>query len=142
MQLPLNSRPIEQQAGPDILLAGPERDRQIGEVCTLIENLAAVGIPAAKYNLNIIGIPRTSAEAGRGGAMAAAFRWDKTDQQAPPSPAGILSEEENWERIDYFLERVMPVAEAHRIRLACHPHDPYTPPGYRGVRGCSVRSMG
>lgn len=27
----------------------------------------------------------------------------------------------------------MPVAEANRIRLACHPHDPYMPPGYRGV---------
>ena len=45
----------------------------------------------------------------------------------------MLSEDENWERIDYFLERVIPVAEANRIRLACHPHDPYTPPGYRGV---------
>ncbi len=22
---------------------------------------------------------------------------------------------------------------SNRVRLACHPHDPYTPPGYRGV---------
>jgi hypothetical protein len=22
---------------------------------------------------------------------------------------------------------------AAKVRLACHPHDPYTPPGYRGV---------
>lgn len=133
VQLPLNSRPIEQQSSPDILLAGPERDQQIDEICTLIENLAAVGIPAVKYNLNIIGIPRTPKEAGRGGAMAEAFRWDKADHAAPVSLAGTLSEEENWERIDYFLERVVPVAEASRVRLACHPHDPYTPPGYRGV---------
>jgi mannonate dehydratase len=35
--------------------------------------------------------------------------------------------------MDYFLERVVPVAEANKVRLACHPHDPYTPPGYRGV---------
>jgi len=28
---------------------------------------------------------------------------------------------------------VVPVATAARVRLACHPHDPYTPPGYRGV---------
>jgi mannonate dehydratase len=27
----------------------------------------------------------------------------------------------------------VPVATANRVRLACHPHDPYTPPGYRGV---------
>jgi D-mannonate dehydratase len=27
----------------------------------------------------------------------------------------------------------VPVATASKVRLACHPHDPYTPPGYRGV---------
>jgi mannonate dehydratase len=133
IQLPLPSSPIETATYPDILLAGPNRDRQIDAICTLIEDLAAVGVPAAKYNLNLIGIPRTPDEAGRGGSMNASFRWDKIDQNAPPGLAGPLSEDENWERIDYFLERVVPVAEANKVRLACHPHDPYTPPGYKGV---------
>jgi mannonate dehydratase len=133
VELPLSSKPIEQSASPDILLAGPERDRQIDSICTLIERLAQAGIPAAKYNLNLIGIPRSEREAGRGGAMAAAFRWDKVDQQAAPGKAGILSAEENWERIEYFLSKVVPVATANKVRLACHPHDPYTPPGYMGV---------
>ena len=44
-----------------------------------------------------------------------------------------MSEEENWERIDKFLAAVVPVAETMKVRLACHPHDPYTPPGYKGV---------
>ncbi|WP_017964230.1 mannonate dehydratase [Rhizobium leguminosarum] len=133
IQLPLPSQPIEKASYPDILLAGPERDRQIDAVCKLIENVAAAGIPAVKYNLNLIGIPRTPDEPGRGGSLNASFRWNKTDQQAEPGLAGVLSEDENWERIDYFLERVVPVAESNRVRLACHPHDPYTPPGYRGV---------
>jgi mannonate dehydratase len=133
IQLPLPSQPIEKASYPDILLAGPERDRQIDAVCKLIENVAAAGIPAVKYNLNLIGIPRTPDEPGRGGSLNASFRWDKTDQQAEPGLAGVLSEDENWERIDYFLERVVPVAASNRVRLACHPHDPYTPPGYRGV---------
>ncbi|NNG74092.1 mannonate dehydratase [Rhizobium laguerreae] len=133
VQLPLPSQPIEKASYPDILLAGPERDRQIDAVCKLIENVAAAGIPAVKYNLNLIGIPRTPDEPGRGGSLNASFRWDKTDQQAEPGLAGVLSEDENWERIDYFLERVVPVAASNRVRLACHPHDPYTPPGYRGV---------
>ena len=39
-----------------------------------------------------------------------------------------------WERITYFLERVVPVAEEYKIRMACHPHDPGMPPeGYQGV---------
>ncbi len=86
-----------------------------------------------KYNLNLIGIPRTPAELGRGGSRNAAFRWELADQDAPPGLAGEVSEEDNWERIDYFLSRIVPVAEAHKLRLACHPHDPYTPPGFRGV---------
>ncbi|MEX2744080.1 mannonate dehydratase [Rhizobium mongolense] len=133
VQLPLPSRPIENASYPDILLAGPKRDRQIDAVCRLIEDIAAAGIPAAKYNLNLIGIPRTPMEPGRGGSMNEAFRWEKADQAAAPGLAGELSEDENWERIDYFLKRVVPVAETNRVRLACHPHDPYTPPGYRGV---------
>lgn len=133
IQLPLSSHVIEKQYSPDILSAGPERDRQIDSICHLIERTARAGIPAVKYNLNIIGIPRTEMEAGRGGSLNEAFRWDKADHDAPPTLAGVLDEDENWERIDYFLERVIPVAEANKVRLACHPHDPYTPPGYRGV---------
>jgi len=133
IQLPLPSRVIEKASYPDILLAGPDRDRQLDAVCQLIEDCATAGIPSAKYNLNLIGIPRTPDELGRGGSRNAAFRWDLADQNAAPGAAGVLSEDENWERIDYFLGRVVPVAEAGKVRLACHPHDPYTPPGYRGV---------
>jgi mannonate dehydratase len=43
-----------------------------------------------------------------------------------------VSADEFWERITYFLERVVPVATAAKVRLACHPHDPMTPPGFRG----------
>ena len=39
-----------------------------------------------------------------------------------------------WERITYFLDRVIPVAAEYKIRIACHPHDPGVPPeGYQGV---------
>ena len=134
VQLPLSSRPIEQQHSPHILMAKePERELELDSICALIERIARAGIPAAKYNLNIIGIPRSEDEPGRGGSRNSTFRWEKMDQAAAPSVAGVLDEEENWARIDHFLSRVVPVAEANRVRLACHPHDPYTPPGYRGV---------
>ena len=40
-----------------------------------------------------------------------------------------------WERITYFLKRVVPVAEECKVRICCHPHDPGMPrgKGYRGV---------
>jgi mannonate dehydratase len=133
VQLPMSSAPIEQQESPHILLAKePERQRELDSICGLIERLAAAGIPAAKYNLTIIGIPRTEREPGRGGSRNAAFRWSRADQAAPTA-AGVVSEDAYWERIDHFLAAVVPVATAARVRLACHPQDPYTPPGYRGV---------
>src|SRR5947207_12281522 len=104
VQLPLSSRPIEAAESPNILLGKePEPQREIDSICRLIERLAAAGIPAAKYNLNIIGIPRTPKEPGRGGARNAASRWEKADRDAPPGIAGVVSEDENWERIDHFL---------------------------------------
>jgi mannonate dehydratase len=134
VQLPMSSRPIEEQHSPHILTGRePERERELDGICALIERIAQAGIPAAKYNLNIIGIPRSPDEPGRGGSRNAAFRWERMDKEAPPGIAGVLGAEENWARIDHFLARVVPAAEANRVRLACHPHDPYTPPGYRGV---------
>ena len=126
MDLPLRSRPIEESESPDILLAGPSRDRQIDSICNIIRNAARAGIPALKYNMNLIGIPRSASETGRGGSKNSTFRWAKMDQDAPPGLAGVLDADTNWERIDYFLARVVPVAEEYKVRLACHPHDPYT----------------
>jgi mannonate dehydratase len=134
VQLPLASRPIEHAQSPHIMLGkDPERQRELDSICRLLERISAAGIPAVKYNLNIIGIPRTAPEQGRGGSRNSAFRWHDADQAAAPTIAGVVSEDENWERIDAFLAAVVPVAEAAKVRLACHPHDPWTPPGYRGV---------
>lgn len=132
IQLPLASVPVNRAQCPDILLAGPDRDEQIDRICQLIEDCAAAGIPSVKYNFNMIGIPRSEMEVGRGGYRATAFRWDRMDQQAE-GPAGVVPVEENWERVGYFLGRIVPVAEQARVRLACHPHDPATPDGYKGV---------
>ncbi len=134
VQLPMNSRPLEEQHSQNVVLGkSPERDREIDSICALIERLAKAGIPAAKYNFNIIGIPRTKDAIGRGGSRNEAFRWAEADHDAKPGLAGVVDPEENWARIEYFLARVVPVATQYKVRLACHPHDPYTPPGWKGV---------
>lgn len=138
VQLPLSSKDIDSRVKSGEfynILTGisPERDYEIERICKIIEMCSKAGIPAVKYNLNIIGIPRTESESGRGGAKLSTFRWDKADHNANDTYAGKVSEDVFWERIDYFLEKVVPVAEENKVRLACHPHDPYTPPGYKGV---------
>src|SRR6516162_10266034 len=72
VQLPMSSAPLEQQDSLHILLGQePERRREIDSICRLIERIGAAGIPATKYNLNILGIPRTASEPGRGGSRNA-----------------------------------------------------------------------
>jgi mannonate dehydratase len=134
VQLPVPSGPVEDAGRPHVLRAqGAELQRELDELCALIERLAAAGIPAAKYNLSVLGVPRTAPQPGRGGARNKAFRWREADPDAPPTAAGLFTEEESWGRIDGFLAAVVPVATAAKVRLACHPHDPYTPPGWCGV---------
>ena len=38
--------------------------------------------------------------------------------------AGEVSREESFERAKYFVERIMPVADANNIQMACHLNDP------------------
>jgi mannonate dehydratase len=133
VQLPLTSRPVEKSESKAILLGdGAERDRQIDAVCALIEFLGQAGIRGAKYNFSVIGIPRTKTILGRGGARMASFVHDEVEDDVP-GLAGEIDAETYWERITYFLERVVPVAESAKVQLACHPHDPLTRPGYKGV---------
>jgi mannonate dehydratase len=110
----------------------PERDKEIEAFQTTIRNCAIAGIPILKYNLTLLPVLRSAKVPGRGDAVYR--QWKLADEQdAPITAAGRVSTDESWERIDYFLSRVVPVAEEYKIRIALHPEDPGTPPGYRGV---------
>ncbi len=133
--LPLSSSEISRSENPAILLARePDRARQIDDICQMIRNTARAGIGSAKYNLTLIGIPRTDPTPGRGGARYSTFVYAKAKQEPPLTLAGPVDADTYWERITYFLERVVPVAEEYKVRIACHPQDPGMPRG-RGWRG-------
>lgn len=133
--LPLSSSYISRVEYPHILMGkSPERDREIDNICQMIHNAAKVGIPAVKYNLSILGVLRTESTRGRGGALYSTFIYRKAKQGPPPTETGPLPAETVWERITYFLKRVVPVAEECKVRLCCHPHDPGVPAG-KGFRG-------
>jgi mannonate dehydratase len=134
--LPLSSSYIARAENPHIMTGkGPERDREIDQICQMVRNVAKAGIPAVKYNLTVLGVVRTGRTPGRGGASYSTFVYDKARQDGPPAETGPVSADEFWQRITYFLERVVPVAEECKVRLCCHPHDPGMPTdkGFRGV---------
>jgi mannonate dehydratase len=134
--LPLSSSYITKSEMPNIMLGkSPERDREIENIQQMIRNAARAGIRALKYNMSILGVVRSGTTLGRGGAKLSTFVYADAKQEPPLTEAGPVSEVQAWERITYFLERVIPVAEEYKVRMACHPHDPGMPrmEGFRGV---------
>jgi len=131
----LSSTLIDNEKHPAIMLAqSPQRDRDIEAFQTLIRNCAKVGIPAVKYNMSILGVLRNIHVAGRGDAEYSGWDASAAAADAPLTRAGIVDDAAFWERITYFLDRVVPVANEYKIRIACHPQDPgVAPTGYRGV---------
>ena len=119
---------------PDYMLGNREEgDREIELVCNMIRQAAEAGIPAVKYYLCAMENQRTeSTPPGRGNSVYSTWDLDKAKDRGPRFEKPVTAEM-NWERITYFLERVVPVAEECRVRMACHPCDPWLPPGYRGV---------
>jgi len=134
--LPLSSSYISKSENPNIMLGkSPERDREIDDICQMIRNASKAGIPTLKYNMSILGVVRTESTPGRGNCTYSTFDLSKATNKDEPTPAGKVSEEDAWQRITYFLNRVIPVAAEYKVRMACHPHDPGMPRdvGFRGV---------
>jgi mannonate dehydratase len=113
----------------------PERDREIDAISEKIRSAAKASFPMLTYNLTMLGVVRTKSSVGRGGATYSTFNYQETTDRDDQTEAGKVSADESWERIGYFLKRVMPVAEEYKVRLACHPEDPAMPEpqGFRGV---------
>jgi len=131
----LESSHIDREKHPAVMLAeSPERDRDIESLQKLIRNCAQAGIPSIKYNMSILGVLRTGRTPGRGDALYDTWKLSEARPEKALTRAGRVDADRFWERISYFLDRVIPVANEYKIRMACHPHDPGVPPeGYQGV---------
>ncbi|MCC6790520.1 MAG: mannonate dehydratase [Thermomicrobiales bacterium] len=128
----------------DVLLDGPQRDRQIEHVKTLVRNIGAAGIPIMGYNFSIAGVwGHVVGPWARGGAESVGFLgpdgpretpipngqvWNMTyDLDAPAGTIPPVTAEQLWDRFGRFLHEIVPVAEEAGVRLALHPDDPPMP---------------
>ena len=135
MHLPLTSGGIENQVWPNIMLGTPDRDRDIEKVCRSIEAAAKAGIPLLLYNLAILPVIRTKYRTtGRGGVTYSHFDYEELAHD-PPHPLAPVTADMAWERIEYFISKVIPVADEYGVKMGCHQHDPGMPTGvgYRGI---------
>ncbi len=128
------------------LLGLPGRDQEIENVCRTIRAIGEAYADGAPSPVVIID-QRTTYWApkgpmwhpgyerqpvGPGGTVLTTFDTSRMVGELDDQPAGQVSNAEVWERIRYFYERIVPVAEQAKVRLATHPDDPPMA-CYRGV---------
>lgn len=109
-----------------IRLGLPGRDEQIGYFQNTLRAMGRAGIPILAYNWRPNRLYRTGRVPGRGGALVTAFDAEQAKDQ-PLSFGRAYSAEELWSTYEYFVRRVVPVAEEAGVKLALHPDDP---PGF------------
>ncbi|MEV5028115.1 mannonate dehydratase [Paenibacillus sp. LPE1-1-1.1] len=117
----------------EIKLGTAGRDAEIEVFQQFITNMGAAGIPVLCYNFMAqFNWFRTSTTTRtRGGALVSSYDHSLM-KDAPLTDAGLVSEEQLWENLQYFMERIVPVAEKAKVKLALHPDDPPITP-IRGV---------
>jgi mannonate dehydratase len=120
--------------GPDeITLARPERDAKIGQWIDVLRAMADAGVPTLGYNFKPIGNFRTPSATGRGGAKYSTFDYDLWQKTKGEWPDKQIDEPSMWANMQYFLDRIVPVAEECGVRLALHPDDPPIPEAMGGA---------
>ena len=108
------------------------RDAKIDEYLGYLRNLSEAGIRYATYAHMANGIWHSDREPIRGGADARAFRlsepnygrWREARYQGTLTHERVYSEAELWEHYEYFIRRVVPVAEELGVYIGIHPDDP------------------
>jgi len=108
-------------------LGKPERDREIEDVCRTIQICGEAGIPVVEWTWSIIDVwGSESGPWGRGGATVRRYDYEKI-KDVPADPGMGVDADEMWERLEYFMRRIVPAAEQAGVRLALHIQDPPQP---------------
>ena len=132
----------------DIKMGCGDRDKYIENYCTTLRNLAKAGVDCVCYNfMPVFDWTRSDLSYELAdGSRALIYDnetvlkmdpvkgelslpgWDasytKDDMKALLDAYSKITEEDLWNNIKYFLDRVIKVAEEVKVKMAIHPDDP------------------
>jgi len=132
----------------DIKLGRPTRDRLIDNYGESVRHMGECGIPVLCYNFMPVfdwtrtdlalvlddgstalaydddALSRIDLTRGTGDLPGWATAYSADELTALLDAYRAVSPEQLWEHLEYFLERVVPVAESVGVRMAIHPDDP------------------
>jgi mannonate dehydratase len=135
----------------DIKLGRPTRDRLVDQYAESVRHMGEVGVPVLCYNFMPIfdwtrtdlampqpdgstalayddaALSRIDLSRGTGDLPGWATAYDAASLQALLAAYENVNAERLWENLEYFLQRVVPVAESAGVRMAIHPDDPPWP---------------
>jgi mannonate dehydratase len=132
----------------DIKLGRPTRDRLIDNFAESIRSMGAVAVPVLCYNFMPVfdwmrtdlamrlpdgsttlafddrALASIDLSRGTGDLPGWATAYEPRALAALLAAYREIDDEDMWENLAYFLQRVVPVAEEHNVRMALHPDDP------------------
>lgn len=132
----------------DIKLGRPSRDQLIDNYCQSVANMGAADIPVLCYNFMAVfdwfrtdlamenpdastalsfsqhDLEQIDLSRGTGFLPGWGTAFTASDLQALMAAYAAVDEEQLWDNLGYFLERVVPVAAEAGVRMAIHPDDP------------------
>lgn len=135
----------------DIKLGRATRDRLIASYAESVRNMGAVGVPVLCYNFMPVfdwmrtdlamrlpdgsltlayddaALSRIDLSKGTGDLPGWAHAYSRDELAGLIAGYRGVTDEQLWENLAYFLERVVPVADESRVRMAIHPDDPPWP---------------
>ncbi|HZI41969.1 MAG TPA: mannonate dehydratase [Gemmatimonadaceae bacterium] len=135
----------------DIKLGRPTRDRLIDNYAESIRQISAAGVGVLCYNFMPVfdwmrtdlamrlpdgsvtlafddaALARIDLSNGTGDLPGWAHAYTRDEMAALLAAYRGVTNEQMWEHLAYFLERVVPVAEEFGVAMALHPDDPPWP---------------
>jgi mannonate dehydratase len=119
----------DKYTSPEFTLGLPGRDREIALFQRFVRDLGKAGIDATTYDWYTGGAYQTGTTPPRE-SRTRLFQLGEA-RKLPAAAGRTYSEEEMWTNYEYFIRRVLPVAEESGVRLQLHPNDP--PADLQGV---------